>query len=282
MGLKILRKRPWLRAWRLALATTLCIACLAACTTPARRVDELANTLHFQRKIDVGTPFRHVVYLNQAPMRDGVLHVYLEGDGSPYWQRDLPAPDPTPRNPLMLRLMALDPARSIYVGRPCTLGLYRDAACQPLLWTLRRYGPEVLASLESVLRNEAAISGATRVELFGHSGGGTLAVLLAQRVASVTRVTTIAANLDLNAWCRLHDFSPLTGSISPIDEPAMRKGVTMLHLVGERDTNTPPWLVSAAARARGGEPVRVVADFDHTCCWESVWSEILNDGASFQ
>ena len=40
----------------------------------------------------------------------GALHVYIEGDGTPYVARHDFAADPTPRNPLMLRLMTLDPA----------------------------------------------------------------------------------------------------------------------------------------------------------------------------
>jgi hypothetical protein len=79
-------------------------------------------------------------------MRDGVLHVYVEGDGAPYWQRDLTAPDPTPRNPLMLRLMALEPDQGIYLGRPCYLGLCRDVGCHPAFLTLRRYLVTALSS----------------------------------------------------------------------------------------------------------------------------------------
>jgi pimeloyl-ACP methyl ester carboxylesterase len=225
----------------------------------------------------VGSGFRHVVYRNNAPMQGGVLHVYIESDGTPYWQRDVSAPDPTPHEPLMLRLMALDTARSVYLGRPCYFSLYRDSSCNATFWTLRRYGPEVLASLEAVLRAETANVGAVHVELFGHSGGGTLAVLLAQRVGNVTRVVTLGANLDLVAWCKLHDYSPLIGSLNPMDEDAMREGVEVLHLVGDRDRNTPPELVASAARARGGEPVRVIPDFDHNCCWEVVWRSILRE-----
>jgi hypothetical protein len=262
-------------AWWAAIGALLSAGFLAACSSPARRADALARGWHIQREIEVGNGFRHIVYRNNAPVRGGALHVYIEGDGTPYWQRDLSATDPTPRDPLMLRLMALDSAPSVYLGRPCYFGLYRDAACHPAFWTVRRYGPEVLGSLETVLRAEATNAGASRVELFGHSGGGTLAVLLAQRVGSVTRVVTLGANLDLAAWCKLHDFSPLIGSLNPVDQPAMRDGVAVLHLVGDRDTNTPPSLVASAALARGGEPVRVIADFDHTCCWASMWRSIL-------
>ena len=131
--------------------------------------------------------------------------------------------------------------------------------------------------MEAALRIEMAKAGATQIELLGHSGGGTLAVLLAQRVNAVARVVTIGANLNLAAWCDLHEFRRLTGSVDPVDEYPRRADLKTLHLVGEKDTNTPPAMVEAAARVRGGEPVRVVAHFDHYCCWESAWSEFLRD-----
>ena len=249
-------------------------ALLCGCSDSARRTDALARSLDFQKQIETGNGFRHVVYRNAAVTRDGMLHVYIDGDGTPYRERDSVAPDPTPRRPLMLRLMALDSAHSVYLGRPCYFALYRDPGCRAIFWSLRRYGPEVLDSMEAALLAEIAKAGATRVELFGHSGGGTLAVLLAQRVNAVTRVVTIGANLDLTAWCDLHHFAPLVGSINPVDERPYRADLETLHMVGENDMNTPPSLIEAAANARG-ESVRVVAHFDHHCCWESVWSELL-------
>jgi hypothetical protein len=251
-------------------------ALLCACSTAGRRADELARSSSFQKEIVSGYGFRHVVYRNSAPIEDGVLHVYIEGDGIPYRQTDIVASDPTPRNPLMLKLMALDSAHSIYLGRPCYFGLYRDEGCGPIYWTLRRYGPEVLDSMEAALRGEVARAGATHVELFGHSGGGTLAVLLAERTSVVTRVITIGANLDLTAWCELHHYSPLVGSLNPADGEPRRADLDMLHFVGEKDTNAPPALVEAAARARGGEAVRIVANFDHSCCWDTAWPRILS------
>jgi hypothetical protein len=250
---------------------------LCACANPTRRADALAVSLDFSKQIETGAGFRHVVYRNARATRDGVLHVYIEGDGTPFRQRDIIAADPTPSDPLMLRLMALDSARSIYLGRPCYFELYRDQDCSAAFWTHRRYGPEVLDSMEAVLRAETDKAGATRVALFGHSGGGTLAVLLAQRVNAVTRVVTIGANLDVPAWCALHHFTPLDGSLNPADRGPSRPGLNALHLVGEDDSNTPPSLVQAAARERGGEPVRVVAHFDHRCCWGSVWPGILRE-----
>lgn len=274
---------------RLIAIGILAVLCLAACANPARRADDLARRSGFTREDVGGDGFVHRIYRNSAAARAvrvgdapagtaqaaaGTLHIYIEGDGTPYLHENRIAADPTPRDPLMLRLMALDPAPSVYVGRPCYFEPNRDPACRSIFWTLRRYGPEVLASMQAVLRAERDRAGASRLVLFGHSGGGTLAVLLAQRTDAVVRVVTIGANLDLVAWCRLHRYSALTGSENPVDQPA-RAGLQILHLVGADDRNTPPALVSAAARARGGEPVRVLADQDHNCCWEAVWPGIL-------
>jgi pimeloyl-ACP methyl ester carboxylesterase len=255
-------------------------SCLAACASPARHADELARGFGFEREIVGGEGFRHLIYRNTATTTAtagaAMLHVYIEGDGTPYRRPDTVAADPTPRNPLMLRLMALDPSPSIYLGRPCYFEPRRDPACDSIYWTLRRFGPEVLASMEAVLRAERMRAGASRVELFGHSGGGTLAVLLAQRIDEVSKVVTIGANLDLAAWCRLHGYSPLSGSLSPVDLPPPRAALEILHLVGADDTNTPPSLVIGAARARGGEPVRVLAHQNHSCCWEAPWPSVLS------
>jgi hypothetical protein len=276
--------------FRLIATGFLAVLCLAACASPARRADDLARRSGFTREVVTGNGFLHRIYRNTAAARieraggslaaAAALHVYIEGDGTPYRRADRIAADPTPRDPLMLRLMALDRAPSVYLGRPCYFEPDRDPACRSIFWTLRRYGPEVLASMEAVLSAERDRAGAGRVVLFGHSGGGTLAVLLAQRADAVARVVTIGANLDLAAWCRLHHYSALTGSEDPVAEPP-RAGIQILHLVGADDRNTPPVLVIAAARARGGEPVRVIAHQDHNCCWETVWPGILAETPQF-
>jgi pimeloyl-ACP methyl ester carboxylesterase len=251
-------------------------ALLSACANPTHRADEFANHSGFHKEIVLGTGFRHVVYRNSAANTGGALHVYIEGDGLPYRGRDTVSTDPTPHNLLMLRLMALDALPSIYLGRPCYFALYRDRGCGPPFWTLRRYAPEVVDSMEAALRSESRRVGTTAIEIYGHSGGGTLAILLAQRVASVSRVVTIGANLDTAAWCRLHGYSPLIGSMSPLVTAPARADLNVLHLVGAEDTNTPPLLVQSAAQARGGETVRIVPGFGHVCCWESVWPDIVH------
>jgi hypothetical protein len=248
---------------------------LIACSNPLQRADDLAARSGFSKEIVTGTAYRHVVFRNAARRDGATLHIYIEGDGTPFRERSVIADDPTPHDPLMLGLMAQDTAPSVYLGRPCYFGLHSDPGCGPEAWTSRRFSAQILDSMGAVLRSELLRAGATHVALFGHSGGGALAVLLAARQPSVVRVVTVGATLDVAAWCQLHGYSPLTGSLDPALVPLARKDVEVLHWVGDKDINTPPAFITAAARARG-EPMRVVAGFDHNCCWVRMWQDILD------
>jgi pimeloyl-ACP methyl ester carboxylesterase len=249
-----------------------------ACVDPGSRVQRLARQAGFQEDLVTGSTFRHRVYRKEGRVGGSrILHVYIEGDGRPFLGSKTVALDPTPRDPLMLRLMALDPASSVYLGRPCYFGLDRDMGCNPAYWTIGRFAPEVVDSLASALRSEAARAGATSIELYGHSGGGTLAVLLSAQVPAVTRVVTIGANLDTEAWCALHGYSPLLGSLNPA-KLNFRDSVRFLHLVGSDDTNTPPAFVESAASRTGAiGSVHIIPSYTHNCCWEQIWSGVLSD-----
>jgi hypothetical protein len=66
----------------------------------ARQRGRLRHHRHIRRS------FRHVV-LDKPGHPSRVLHVYLDGDGTP-WDGNTAAVDPTPRNTLVLGLMRLD------------------------------------------------------------------------------------------------------------------------------------------------------------------------------
>lgn len=264
-------------AMRVALLLVL-QAALGACTGPARSAADYARAHGFQEDVTSGSTFRHRVYrAHTASGSDAALHVYIEGDGSPFVRATVAALDPTPRHPLMLYLMALDPAPSLYLGRPCYFGLQADGACTARFWTLERFAPEVLDSLASAMLAEAVRSHASTIELYAHSGGGTLAVLLAARVAMVTRVVTIGANLDTDAWCALHGYTPLTGSLNPARLKAVPEQVEMLHLVGSEDRNTPPSLIENAVQTGVAGTVRVIPGYTHACCWQDIWPGVLSE-----
>src|SRR3954452_23247996 len=93
----------------------LCAGCAAVAKT-----DRYALAQGFEKTVVEGSGFRHVVYLNRRASESGeALNVYIEGDGTPWILRRFVAKNPTSADTLMLRLMALDPAPALYLGRPC-------------------------------------------------------------------------------------------------------------------------------------------------------------------
>ena len=98
-------------------------------------MDGLAAELGLVGRKLRGDGFELIAYGNRIAHPSGRLHVYLEGDGVPWITRTLIALDPTPRNPLALRLMALDPAPALYLARPCYNGTAKAPGCNPLSFT---------------------------------------------------------------------------------------------------------------------------------------------------
>ncbi len=260
-------------AGRGAAAAALAALALAACASPAARIEARAAAHGFAREVVAGEPFRHLVYTRAGTGR-GILHVYIEHDGTPWVAEVHVAADPTPRRPLMLELMALDAGPALYLGRPCHFGL-QDVRCAPAVWTDRRYAPEVVDSMAAALARILAGRPPPRLVFFGHSGGGTLAVLLAERFPQAVAVVTVGANLDVAGWSRLHRYSPLTGSLDPRLRPSLPAAVLQRHYVGSRDTTVPPALVQGYAQGRPGVEVVEIAGYDHVCCWQERWPAIL-------
>jgi dienelactone hydrolase len=248
------------------------VSLLIACTTPAERRDVRAEQLGFERGQVEGKAFSHVVFRNRSDQEALLLHVYLGGDGSPARALRWIPPDPTPETPVALELMSLDPNPSVFLGRPCYHGA---AGCSAAHWTVARYGEEVVASLAEAARNLGRSAGAEGLVLLGFSGGGTLSMLVAERLPEVQAVVTVAANLDVGAWVEHHDFEPFVASLDPAQRPALDPRVVQVHLAGEDDRVVPPALVRDAVADQPSARFEVLAGFDHACCWLDVWPGIL-------
>jgi pimeloyl-ACP methyl ester carboxylesterase len=113
------------------------------------------------------------------------------------------------------------------------------------------------------------------VTLIGYSGGGVLAMLIAARVEQVRTVVTIAANLDIDAWADHHGYSRLIGSLNPASQPPLQAKIRQIHLVGERDLRVPAHLSEQTIARQPNARLIVMANFDHVCCWERAWPDIL-------
>jgi pimeloyl-ACP methyl ester carboxylesterase len=264
---------PASRRWGARLAT-LVAASLVACATPANRYDSTAQAMGFARHT-VGTRAGTLVIYEAAPPRPGTgLHVYIEGDGLPRNAVRFAPPDPTPSDPLMLRLMALDETRAILLGRPCHHGAL---ACDPQSWQGARYGDAVIEGMAEALGAWRKRNPADEIVLIGHSGGGAIAMLLAERAPDTVAVVTLAGNLDAGAWTDHHAFAPLEGSLDPAQRPPLSPDILQIHHLAGRDESIPPTLVRRAIERQPGAEVRLHPTYDHRCCWERAWPDSLSE-----
>ena len=264
-----------IRNTNILIALILAFLLQACALSPAERTHKLASKWGFTRQIIQGVGFRHVVYLANRAGAGKTLHVYLEGDGVPWVSRQKISMDPTSRSPVMLSLMAMDDKPAVYLGRPCYLGLSDDPGCNASLWTFRRYSQQVIDSMVEVIRHIIVRDGYTSVKIFGHSGGGTLAMLMAQNLPETQVVVTLAGNLDVQAWTKYHDYTPLYGSLDPAKEAPLDPAIYQVHLRGGQDEVVPPSLAEKWLAKQTNTDACLYQKFNHRCCWANIWPKVL-------
>ncbi len=218
--------------------------------------------------------FQLAVFENSGHENDA-LHIYLDGDGRPVNEADLaPNADPTPDDALVLELMRLDPTKAAYLGRPCHFNP-EAKPCHPGLWTGGRYSAVVVSALCAAVEQLAEKTGMP-VVLFGFSGGGALAVLVAGCAPSVSEIVTINGNLDTQLWVNMRGFLPLEESLNPKDAGLPERVTRRVYLVGENDSVVPPLVSRRFSESVPGQLI-TWPDFTHTCCWTEVWEELLGE-----
>lgn len=251
----------------------------AGVPSPAQRAasaEALAQAKGWQKQLIQTDDFEVVAYV---PLKYGVdphLTIYIEGDGYAWVTGSQPSDDPTPRDPLALRLALAQPeGNAAYLARPCQFAM--PLQCAQRYWTNQRFATEVVNASDKALGQIKTLFGAERLTLVGYSGGGTVAALLAQRRQDVDRLITVAGNLDHRAWTAYHHVPPLIGSLNPADFTGLLANLPQLHLVGNDDRIVTPELARAWPIGFAGpnnKNVRVVLGFDHRCCWAEQWPRL--------
>jgi hypothetical protein len=263
------------RAARALSGALLPVILLLGCAGTATEADTQAASFGFQRLVVSGTPYKHLLYFKPTSLNRGRLHVYIEHDGVPWFKGNKVTSDPTPSHMMMFELMQLDSTSVLYLGRPCYFRVDTSPPCDPLIWTHKRYSEEVLKSMEAALKNFLGTQKYQELVFFGYSGGGTLAVLLTERFPQTRAVVTIASNLDVDGWAKANKFSPLEGSIDPMMRPALNPAIVQWHYAGGKDKSVPAALVKGYTFGRPGTAYQEIPNFDHVCCWERLWPNML-------
>ncbi|NQW54149.1 MAG: alpha/beta hydrolase [Rhodospirillales bacterium] len=255
-------------------------ALLAACGHGGLGRDATAAGIAQAGGLEAGTS-KGAAFDLQIHRRDdgkpGPLFVYIEGDGLAYLDARTPSADPTPLDPLALRLAAADPGPAVlYLGRPCQFAPGRaDPRCGVRAWTTGRFAADVVTSVDDAIGRERLRRPERALVLVGYSGGGVIAALVAARRSDVALLVTVAAPLDVADWTRRLGLSPLAGSEHPLDHAERLSTVRQVAFAGRQDKTVPVASIeSAVARFGLSAKLIVVPDFDHRCCWVRDWPHL--------
>lgn len=247
---------------------------VSACHSPHQLFDRQALAVALSPQVIKTGFFSHKIYKNNRQSK-GRLHIYLTGDGLPWVAGVVPATDPTPRDTIIFSLIEQDRSSALILGRPCYHGLDNEALCDHSLWTSKRYAPVIINSLSIAIQRLSEQYKANDLVLIGYSGGGALAVLLAETIPNVSAVITIGANLNTQWWTQHHNLLPLTGSMDPVKRPSLPATIIQKHYVGSEDKIIPAALIETYTNIHLASELVIIKDYNHQCCWKKIWPEIL-------
>ena len=215
---------------------------------------------------------------------DNDLFVYIEGDGAAWINGSQVSPDPTPSNPLALKLAVIDaqtnPNKQIlYLARPCQFVHFsHNPSCKSFYWSTGRYSEAVISSMDGVIGDVAKEAGSQHIYLVGYSGGAAAAMLIAARRRDVRSIRSVAGNVDPEGLNRAHGVSPLADSLNPRHFSQILAGIPQIYWVGGGDSLITSEFTSSWIKRLSSGCVTMVelAGVGHAQGWDTAWPMLLN------
>ena len=228
-------------------------------------------------------PFLLTAY-EKVKVSGGVANIYIEGDGHAWLSKKIPSLDPTPKNPVALKLARQDEAQNvIYLARPCqyinkSAKTFDGSACDKKYWTSHRFAPEVIEAMSAALDDIKHRYNITGFNIIGFSGGGNVAALLAARRNDVLSLRTVAGNLDNDLQNKIHNVSAMSHSLNAIDIAKKINHIPQIHFIGSDDKIVSVQLYESYKKASGVTKCvesLMVQNAGHTKNWDSMWKSLL-------
>jgi len=248
---------------------------------PRLETDRLAKAHGFQ-KIPIQTnPFLLTSY-QKRNSNGKEIAIYIEGDGRTWISRHQLSNDPTPRQPLALKLAFQDRSPMVaYLARPCQYTpIATEPACDARIWSNLRFSERVVAAMNEAITALKNTAQADKIHLIGFSGGGAIAVLIADRRNDIATLRTVAGDLDPTRLSEYHHTTPLTGSLNPSDAIPRLIDLPQYHFSGEKDTIVPPFIAQTFVlrlNQQGSHcaKYKIIPKATHHEGIESIWSTLL-------
>lgn len=245
--------------------------------------DSLVHTSKLQ-PLQLKTPYFFLYSAYHFPKPAGLLTVYIEGDGRSWVSRYQLSSDPTPINPVALKLAKIDseqdPLNNIaWIARPCQYQPNKgDAKCDKKYWSSHRFSKEVIDSVDNGIDQLLEKSGATQVRLVGFSGGAAVAALVAARRDDIESLVSIAGNLDHQQVNEYHGVTPLRGSLNPKKVVKKIAKIPQMHFVGLNDEVIPQAVADDFIKAQKNNCAQkvVVPSAGHIDGWVGYWPLAAN------
>ena len=245
-----------------------------------KTIQKLTNSNKLTKEIISAGIFKlYSIHSNLLTCKGTTINLYIEGDGLPWVTSTKISDDPTPINPLGLKLFLKDNHKcKVYLARPCQY--ISSSTCKNRYWTSHRFSSEVIDSLNIALDKIKKRSNAFDFKLFGYSGGGAVAALLAAKRDDIVTLVTIAGVLDEKYWTKEHYVTPLYGSLNPADFSEKLSKIYQIHLIGEKDSIVDFSVFQSYIKKfkdKSKINYKIFRDYNHHCCWEKNWKYILKD-----
>jgi len=240
--------------------------------------DDIASHAGFTKEYIKAGQFTLMTY-QKFNRHSGSISIYIEGDGQAWETRHKLSNDPTPLNPVALRLAAVDPAENIaYMARPGQYPLEGSSWCDSKYWSGSRFAPELINAFNMAIDILKKKSQARYVGLVGYSGGGAIAVLVAARRHDVITLRTVAGNLDPKVFCNYHHVSQLEGSMDPMDVARKVARIPQRHFIGSKDLVVPFAEIESFVSMEGDKTntrITMVDGVSHNDGWCRHWRKLL-------
>jgi len=241
--------------------------------------DELAAKNSFKKEIIKTKNFYLQTYAKISSPEREELDIYIEGDGFAWRNRYKASNNPTPKNPLALKMAIAGSSDNIlYIARPCQYVDFKlDASCQEKFWTGSRFSQSVIDSTNEVVTEFVKKHKFKKVNLFGFSGAAAVAVLVASERKDVVSIKTVAGNLNHKELMKLHKVNALDDSLDAIDVVEKVKDIAQYHFIGGQDKIVPAEIIISFVKrvnlAGGNAKFKIIDEAGHN--YEK-WPEILS------
>lgn len=256
---------------------------------PLQSAERLTKSQGWEELYLPAAPFSLRSYLSPRSVSNGSLTIYIEGDGSAWDRGQYPSKDPTPKDPIGLKLALAQPDGAVaYLARPCQY-ILEPTLCNPKAWTSERFSQSAVQSTNQAINLLKIRTGAQKIVLVGYSGGAAIALLAAAQRNDVQSIITVAGNVNPHLWVDSLGLEPLNGSLDPRAVIPLIAAIPQIYFIGGKDRVLAPVLTEEWMKLfpNNSRPSLVqVKENGHVCCWVEqwplLWTQFIQNAANLK